>query len=94
MIEEPCCFYGAFPTEAERIKNIESNMVGQPDLLLMPELNAGKMLYGNSNSVGGGSRTCLVPGARVQIVLTSRTDSPPSRVASAKLARRGPGADR
>ena len=37
-----------------RIKNIESNVVGQADLLLMPDLNAGKMRYGNSNCVDGG----------------------------------------
>jgi phosphotransacetylase len=65
-------------------------VVGQADLLLMPELNAGKMLIFQLR----GRWRLHPPGARVQIVLTSRSDSPPSRVASSKLAQRGSGAER
>ena len=82
IVEGPFGFDNAFSAEAARIKKIESQVAGDADLLLMPDLNAGNMLYKSFNYVGGGDCAGLVLGARVPIVLTSRADSLQSRMVS------------
>ena len=86
MVEGPFGFDNAFSAEADRIKKIDSQVAGDADLLLMPDLNAGNMLYKSFNYVGGGDCAGLVLGAQVPIVLTSRADSLQSRMASVALA--------
>jgi phosphate acetyltransferase/phosphate butyryltransferase len=86
IVEGPFGFDNAFAAEAARIKKIDSQVAGDADLLLMPDLNAGNMLYKSFNYVGGGDCAGLVLGAQVPIVLTSRADSLQSRMASVALA--------
>ena len=86
IVEGPFGFDNALSAEAARIKKIESQVAGDADLLLMPDLNAGNMLYKSFNYVGGGDCAGLVLGARVPIVLTSRADSLQSRMVSVALA--------
>lgn len=86
VVEGPFGFDNAISAEAARIKKIESQVSGDADLLLVPDLNAGNMLYKSFNYVGGGECAGLVLGARVPIVLTSRADSLVARIASVALA--------
>ena len=86
IVEGPFGFDNAFSAEAARIKKIESRVAGDADLFIMPDLNAGNMLYNSFNYVGGGDCAGLVLGAQVPIVLTSRADSLQSRMASVALA--------
>jgi phosphate acetyltransferase len=86
IVEGPFGFDNAISAEAARIKKIHSQVAGDADLLLMPDLNAGNMLYKSFNYIGGGDCAGLVLGARVPIVLTSRADSMQSRIASVALA--------
>jgi phosphate acetyltransferase/phosphate butyryltransferase len=86
IVEGPFGFDNAISAEAARIKKIESAVSGDADLLLMPDLNAGNMLYKSFNYIGGGDCAGLVLGALVPIVLTSRADSLQSRIASVALA--------
>lgn len=86
IVEGPFGFDNAFSSEAARIKRIESVVAGDADLMLVPDLNAGNMLYKSFNYVGGGDCAGLVLGARVPLVLTSRADSLTARVASVALA--------
>ena len=86
IVEGPFGFDNAFSAEAARIKKMESQVAGDADLLVMPDLNAGNMLYKSFNYVGGGDCAGLVLGAQVPIVLTSRADSLQSRMASVALA--------
>ena len=85
-IEGPLGFDNAFSAQAARTKHIESGHDGDFDLMLVPDLNAGNMLYKSFVYVGGGECAGLVLGARVPIVLTSRADSLTARVASVALA--------
>jgi phosphate acetyltransferase len=85
MVEGPFGFDNAFSAEAARIKKIKSRVAGDADLLLMPDLNAGNMLYKSFVYVGGGDCAGLVLGAKVPIVLTSRADSAMARLASVAL---------
>ena len=86
IVEGPFGFDNAISAEAARIKKIASRISGDADLLLMPDLNAGNMLYKSFNYIGGGDCAGLVLGAAVPIVLTSRADSALSRIASVALA--------
>ncbi len=86
LVEGPFGFDNAFSAEAARIKNMDSRVAGQADLLLMPDLNAGNMLYKSFVYVGAGDCAGLVLGARVPIVLTSRADSLQARLTSLALA--------
>ncbi|MEO6972222.1 MAG: bifunctional enoyl-CoA hydratase/phosphate acetyltransferase [Rhodoferax sp.] len=86
IVEGPFGFDNAISAEAARIKKIDSKVSGDADLLLMPDLNAGNMLYKSFNYIGGGDCAGLVLGAKVPVVLTSRADSLNSRMASVALA--------
>ena len=86
IVEGPLGFDNAVSAEAARIKGIASQVAGDADLLLVPDLNAGNMLYKSFVYIGGGECAGLVLGARVPIVLTSRADSLTARIASVALA--------
>ena len=86
IVEGPLGFDNAISAEAARTKGIESQVAGDADLLLMPDLNSGNMLYKSFVYIGGGECAGLVLGARVPIVLTSRADSLTARMASVALA--------
>jgi phosphate acetyltransferase/phosphate butyryltransferase len=86
VVEGPFGFDNAFSKEAAQIKKIESQVAGDADIFILPDLNAGNMLYKSFNYVGGGDCAGLVLGAQVPIVLTSRADSLQSRMASVALA--------
>ncbi len=86
IVEGPFGFDNAISAAAARAKGIGGSVPGDADLLLMPDLNAGNMLYKSFVYIGGGDCAGLVLGAKVPIVLTSRADSALSRVASVALA--------
>ncbi len=86
IVEGPLGFDNAVSADAARTKRMSSHVAGDADLLLMPDLNAGNMLYKSFVYIGGGECAGLVLGARVPIVLTSRADSLQSRIASVALA--------
>lgn len=86
IVEGSLGFDNAFSLEAARTKKIDSRCAGDFDLMLVPDLNAGNLLYKSFIYVGGGECAGLVLGARTPIVLTSRADSLTARVASVALA--------
>ena len=65
-----------------RIKGIQSEVAGDPDILLAPDLEAGNMLAKQLSFLANADSAGLVLGARVPIILTSRADSVRSRIAS------------
>ena len=86
MVEGPFGFDNAISATAAAAKGIVSVVAGHPDLLVVPDLNSGNMLYKSFVYVGGGECAGIVQGARVPIILTSRADSQFSRIASCALA--------
>ena len=86
VVEGPFGFDNVISAEAARIKKMDSAVAGDPDLLLLPDLNAANILYKSFVYIGGGECAGLVLGARVPVVLTSRADSGLARLASAALA--------
>ena len=86
-VEGPLGFDNAISAQAAASKGIVSAVAGDPDIMLVPDLNSGNMLYKSFIHIGGGECAGIVQGATVPIVLTSRADSLFSRVASCALAR-------
>jgi phosphate acetyltransferase len=85
VVEGPFGFDNAISAEAARIKHVQGRVPGDADLLLVPDLNAGNLLYKSFVYIGGGDCAGLVLGARVPVVITSRADSVASRLASVAL---------
>lgn len=85
-VEGPFGFDNVISAEAARVKKLQSRVSGDADLLLMPDLNAGNMLYKSFNYIGGGDCAGLILGAKVPVILTSRADSLLARTASAALS--------
>lgn len=86
IVDGPFGFDNAISEAAAKAKGIVSAVAGDPDLLVVPDLNAGNMLYKSFVYVGGGECAGVVQGARVPVILTSRADSRFSRIASCALA--------
>jgi phosphotransacetylase len=85
-LDGPLAFDNAISKEAAKIKGIESEVAGDPDILLVPDLEAGNMIAKMLSFLGNADSAGIVLGARVPIVLTSRADSVRSRIASCAVA--------
>src|SRR5689334_17459680 len=73
-------------TAAAKTKGINSEVAGDPDILLVPDLEAGNILAKQLSFLANADSAGLVLGARVPIILTSRADSVRSRIASCAVA--------
>src|SRR4030095_1394897 len=85
-LDGPLAFDNAISSDAARIKGIKSEVAGDPDILLAPDLEAGNMMGKQLSFLAHGGSAGLVLGARVPIVLTSRADSVRARIASCGVA--------
>jgi phosphotransacetylase len=86
IVDGPLAFDNAISKEAARIKGIASEVAGDPDILLAPDLEAGNILAKQLSFLANADSAGLVLGARVPIILTSRADSVRSRIASCGVA--------
>ena len=86
-VDGPLAFDNAISLDAARIKEITSPVAGNADILLVPDLEAGNMLAKQLIYFAGADAAGLVLGARVPIILTSRSDSLRVRIASVALAK-------
>ena len=86
LLDGPLAFDNAISKEAAKIKGIASEVAGDPDILLAPDLEAGNMLAKQLSFLANADSAGLVLGARVPIILTSRADSVRSRIASCAVA--------
>ena len=86
VLDGPLAFDNAISKEAARVKGIRSEVAGDPDILLAPDLEAGNMLAKQLTFLANADSAGLVLGARVPIILTSRADSVRSRIASCAVA--------
>jgi len=86
LLDGPLAFDNAISKEAAKIKGIKSDVAGDPDILLAPDLEAGNMLAKQLSFLANADSAGLVLGARVPIILTSRADSVRSRIASCGVA--------
>ena len=86
LVDGPLAFDNAISAEAAQEKGIVSQVAGDADIVLAPDLDAGNILYKNLEYLAGAQVAGIVMGARAPIVLTSRADPPQARVYSLALA--------
>ena len=86
LLAGPLAFDNAISREAARIKGIRSEVAGDPDILLVPDLEAGNILAKQLTFLANADCAGIVLGARVPIILTSRADSVRARSASCAVA--------
>lgn len=86
LLDGPLAFDNAISRDAARIKGLDSEVAGDPDILLAPDLEAGNMMAKQLSFLANADSAGLVLGARVPIVLTSRADSVRARIASCAVA--------
>jgi phosphate acetyltransferase len=86
LLDGPLAFDNAISKDAAKVKGIRSDVAGDPDILLVPDLEAGNMLAKQLSFLANADGAGLVLGARVPIVLTSRADSVRSKIASCGVA--------
>ncbi|MBY8975885.1 bifunctional enoyl-CoA hydratase/phosphate acetyltransferase [Rhodobacteraceae bacterium NNCM2] len=86
-LDGPLAFDNAVSKSAVAAKGILSNVAGDADILVAPDLEAGNMIAKQLIYLAGADAAGLVLGARVPVILTSRADSSMSRLASCALAR-------
>jgi phosphate acetyltransferase len=85
-LDGPLAFDNAISKEAARTKGIESDVAGDPDILLAPDLETGNVLAKLLSFLAKADSAGIVLGARVPIILTSRADSVRARIASCAVA--------
>jgi len=86
LLDGPLAFDNAISRAAADTKGIRSEVAGDPDILLVPDLEAGNMLAKQLTFLAGAEAAGIVLGARVPVILTSRADSVRARIGSCAIA--------
>jgi phosphate butyryltransferase len=86
IVDGPLALDNAISAGAARHKGLSSEVAGDADILVTPDLNCGNMLYKSLNFLGGAVAAAIVAGASVPVVLTSRADQDKSKFLSIALA--------
>jgi phosphotransacetylase/acyl dehydratase len=85
-LDGPLAFDNAISKVAAAAKELVSDVAGDADILIAPDLEAGNMLAKQLIYLAGAESAGIVLGARVPVILTSRADGALSRLASCVLA--------
>jgi phosphate acetyltransferase len=86
QLDGPLALDNAISPDAAAIKKITSPVAGHANILVVPDLEAGNMLAKSLSFLAGADAAGIVLGARVPIILTSRADDLPARLASCAVA--------
>ncbi|NIA71356.1 bifunctional enoyl-CoA hydratase/phosphate acetyltransferase [Pelagibius litoralis] len=86
VLDGPLAFDNAVSMAAVASKGIKSDVAGQADILVAPDLEAGNMIAKQLMYLAGAEAAGIVLGAQVPIILTSRADGDKTRTASAAIA--------
>jgi phosphate acetyltransferase/phosphate butyryltransferase len=86
IVDGPLDLDAAVDVAAAKIKRISSPVAGCADVLIVPNIEAGNLVYKNLAFIGDAQIAGLVVGARTPLILTSRADTPAARRFSAAAA--------
>lgn len=86
QVEGPLAMDNAVDMGAARTKGLKGSVAGRANILVVPGLDAGNMLAKQLAFISHAEGAGLVLGARVPVILNSRSDSPMSRLASCAVA--------
>ena len=86
QVDGPLAFDNAVSVGAAREKGILSEVAGAADILLVPDLVSGNILAKALEYLGGAVAAGVALGLSAPVVLTSRADPAPARIASLAVA--------
>ncbi len=86
IIDGPLAFDNAVSKESAEHKKIVSQVAGDADLLLFPNIESGNVIYKALAYFAESKSAALILGAKAPIVLTSRSDSEETKLNSIVLA--------
>ncbi|MFS0882175.1 phosphate butyryltransferase [Metabacillus niabensis] len=86
IIDGPLALDNAVSTIAAKQKGIDSEVAGNADILLVPTIEAGNILYKSLIYFAKAKVGSVIAGAKAPIVLTSRSDSAECKLYSLALA--------
>lgn len=89
VVEGPLSLDVAVSRRSAEIKGVASAVSGAVDILLLPGLDAANVLYKSLTQFGGARSASVVVGARVPVVMTSRSDDEDTKLFSVALATLG-----
>ena len=82
IIDGPMGLDLAIDMDSVKIKKFNSPVAGDADCILFPNIEAGNVFYKTNSKLAKGLSGAIVAGAKVPIVLTSRGDSPLTKMYS------------
>lgn len=86
-VDGPLSLDVALYPEAAREKKVQGSAVaGDADCLLFPNIESGNVFFKAATHIGGGEVAAIVVGTKVPCVLTSRGDTPATKLYSIALA--------
>ena len=85
-LDGPLAFDNAVSPDAAETKGLGSPVAGQADILVAPDIEAGNILVKQLDYLAGATAAGVVMGARVPIILTSRSEGVLPRVAASAVA--------
>jgi phosphate acetyltransferase len=86
IIDGPLAFDNAISRQAAKEKHIVSQVAGDADILLAPDIEAGNILAKQLTFISHADAAGVVMGAKVPVILTSRADNLRTRLLSCALA--------
>lgn len=86
IVDGPFALDNAVSKESARIKGIDSQVAGDADILLVPDIEAGNVLYKSLTFLGGAKSAGIIVGTKAPIILTSRADDEDAKLHSIVLA--------
>ncbi|MFC2118851.1 bifunctional enoyl-CoA hydratase/phosphate acetyltransferase [Bacteroidota bacterium] len=86
IIDGPLAFDNAISKESAIHKKIDSKVAGDADLLFLPDIEVGNVLYKSLVFFAKAQMACVILGASAPIILTSRSDSMQAKLYSILLA--------
>lgn len=86
ILDGPLAFDNAISEEAAESKGLVSQVAGKADILVVPDVESGNMLYKQMRFLSDIEGAGIVMGAQVPIILTSRSGKNLTRMASSALA--------
>ena len=86
IVDGPLAIDIAVSKDAALHKGVNSDVAGDCDVILVPDIEAGNMFYKALSFLGGAASASIIMGASAPIVLTSRSDNDKSKLLSIALA--------
>ncbi|WP_113674869.1 phosphate butyryltransferase [Vallitalea guaymasensis] len=86
IVGGPLALDNAVSVEAANHKKIDSPVAGKADILIVPSIEAGNVLYKSLVFLANAKAAGVLVGAKVPIVVTSRADTEISKINSIALA--------